>query len=273
MPGGGTWTNPKTWTAAVVSVAEGNTHWRDNLNALTDATSIITTIGTQTALAIPTGRGRLLIVANNASLLTIQGITAAGFDGQELTIYSIGAGQVDLANQNGSASEANRIINGVTGTISLAAGIGRVVLQYDMTTTRWRVIDHDQGTGISVSHAGGNFTGAGSMTWTVASGDQQVFTYYLRGRQLTIRLQVVNSTVGGTPDTRLQAAIPGGFTAAYEQWGAYGGYKDNAVSDGGGTWQVAGSGTVVRFFIRDRSNWTASTDATDILASVTFEVT
>ncbi|CAB4192548.1 hypothetical protein UFOVP1236_45 [uncultured Caudovirales phage] len=138
MAGGGTWTTPKTWTAAIVSVADMLTHVRDNLNALTQAATTITTTGTQTALTLPVGRGDLVIFANNATLLTIQGVTAA-YDGQRLTIFSKGAGQVDINNEHASASAANRIITGSSGTISLPAGSGRASMIYDVTTTRWRL--------------------------------------------------------------------------------------------------------------------------------------
>ena len=148
MAGGGTWTTPKTWTATIVSVADMLTHVRDNLNALTQAATTITTTGTQTALALPTGRGDLVIFANNATLLTLQGIVAA-YDGQRLTIFSKGAGQVDISNENASATAANRVITGSGGTFSLAAGTGRVELVYDVTTARWRVASAAASTGDS----------------------------------------------------------------------------------------------------------------------------
>ena len=138
MAGGGTWTTPKTWTAAVVSVADMLTHVRDNLNALTQAATTITTTGTQTALALPVGRGDLVIYANNATALTVQGI-AAGEDGQRLSIFSKGAGTIALNDQNASASAANRIITGASATVDLIAGSGRAELVYDLTTTRWRI--------------------------------------------------------------------------------------------------------------------------------------
>jgi hypothetical protein len=138
MAGGGTWTTPKTWTAAVVSVADMLTHVRDNLNALTQAATTITTTGTQTALALPVGRGDLVIYANNATALTVQGI-AAGEDGQRLRIFSKGAGTIALNDQNVGASAANRIITGASATVDLIAGSGRAELVYDLTTTRWRI--------------------------------------------------------------------------------------------------------------------------------------
>jgi len=114
------------------------THVRDNLNALTQAATTITTTGTQTALALPVGRGDLVIYANNATALTVQGISA-GEDGQRLSIFSKGAGTIALNDQNASASAANRIITGASATVDLIAGSGRAELVYDLTTTRWRI--------------------------------------------------------------------------------------------------------------------------------------
>jgi hypothetical protein len=270
MAGGGTWTTPKTFSSVVSSSAEMNTYLSGNDNALTAATSTITTTGTQTALPLPVGRGDMVLHANNATLLTLQGI-AAGEPGQRLSIFSIGAGQVDLANQNGSATAANRIVCGVTGTISLAAGVGRVDLVYDDTADRWRVLSHQQGKAISPTFAAGDYTGSGSMTWTVAAGDVPSDTYLLEGRTLHVWTRISTSTVAGTPSSALQKAIPGGFTAAREQWGTCG-VKDNATVEIG-HWRVsAAAATIIQFFTFDQGNWAAATDATEIYAYVAIQV-
>jgi hypothetical protein len=172
----------------------------------TNAVGTPTTTGTQNALAIPAGLGPLSIYANNATLLTINGL-AAGVVGQLLTIHSVGTGQIDLANQSGSATAANRIITGVTGPISLAAGIGRVSLQYD--GSRWRVLGHEQGAVIIRTFAAGNYL-ASAGNWTVASATTDA--YYLRGRQLHYEF-VVSGTTSATPIT-LNIVIPGSVLAA-----------------------------------------------------------
>jgi len=137
------WTTPRTWSHnEVVDEVMLNTDLRDNLNALTPATSTIVTTGTQTALPLPDGRSELTIFANNATLLTIQGIVAnetQGYDGQRLQIISIGAGDVDLAHQNTGALAAYRLINFVSGTTTLPAGVGQADFVRDNTTGRWRM--------------------------------------------------------------------------------------------------------------------------------------
>lgn len=155
--------------------------------------------------------GADLLRCNNTSLLNIRGL-AAGVAGQRLAIVSVSTGQVDLANQDTNSTNVNRIINGVTGTISLAAGRGRAFLEYDGQTQRWRVMHHEQGAYITQPFNSADFTANGSMTWTVDSGDVEEFSYYLRGDQLSVNFRIANTTVGGTLSNVLQIKAPGGFT-------------------------------------------------------------
>jgi hypothetical protein len=262
-------------TGELITASIWNTDLADTLNGLDPSTSTITTTGTQTALAIPTGFGDLVIFANNASLLTIQGI-AAGVDGQRLTIYAIGAGQVDLAHQNGSASAANRLINFATsGNTSLAAAAGSAEFEYDATAARWRLTAHEQGAWIYPAFSAGNFTGNGAMTWTVASGDVNNLGYYLRGRLLTVNFLLATTSVGGTPSTNLLIGN-----------GAWGGFTINKVAlalirvvDSGGAAaaglvQTAAGGTTIPLYkdLTATGNWSAATDTTSTNGQITFEV-
>lgn len=228
-----------------------------------------TSTGTQNDFALTADCD--VLRCNNATLLTITGF-AAGYDGQRVTIVSIGAGQVDLSHQAAGSTAANRLINfATTAASSLAAGFGMAEYVYDATTARWRMVTHDQGAGISPTFAAGNFTGNGAMTFTVTSGQVAVYRYYLRGRQMMVEYDIGLSTVGGTPSTALQVAIPGGFSALVATAGS-GPYVDNNVA-GTGTWRVVGAGTVIQHY-RDRllaTNWTASAN-TIITAAALIEV-
>lgn len=110
----------------------------------------------------------------------------------------------------------------------------------------------------TVTFAAGNFTGNGSMTWTVASGGQASFWYSIVGKTLTVNFSI-SGTVGGTPNTALQIAIPGGFTAAS--------FSLNSLSVfNGGAWavgacQVAAAASVIQIFNTPAGsvNWTAGT--------------
>lgn len=146
----------------------------------------------------------------NASLRTINGLTG-GVDGAFLLVDSIGAGQVDIANQAAGSSAANRFVNPVTGTISLAPGTGRALFVYDGSSARFRCVFHEQGDWIDIAYSAGNFTTNSTGSWAL---DNTSFfhRYYLRGRTLSMKLYTFAGTVGVTT-TQLRVAIPGGFSA------------------------------------------------------------
>lgn len=232
-----------------------------------------TATGTQNDFGV-TGARHLILRCNNASLLTFTGF-AAGSDGDEIDVVSIGAGQVDLPHQNAGSAAANRFINLATSApSSLAAGSGTARYVYDGTTARWRLVAHEQGAWITPTFAAGNFTGSASMTWTVGAGDVVAYCYSLSGRRLSIRISLVTTTIGGTPAGELRAVIPGGFTAA----GGYE-YKPVTVNDNGagyaaGAMSVDSTAAFVRFWKATTltGNWAASTNLTEVYGSLTFEV-
>lgn len=123
----------------------------------------------------------------------------------------------------------------------------------------------------SVEFSAGNFTGNGSMTWTLAAGDQTTFAYTMVGKTMTVALNLVTTTVGGTPNTTLQVTIPGGFTAAKTIFNAAALLVDNAARTTGSIGVASGS-TIISIVRTDAANWTASTDNTAVLGEITFEV-
>lgn len=187
-----------------------------DIEALQTVTSTITTTGTQAALAIPAGTGDLVIFANNATLLTVQGITA-GLDGQQLSIFSIGAGEVDFPHENASASAALRLHNFATsGLTPLAPGVGIATFVYDANFAsgpvgRWVLKEHVQGAFITRAFSAGNYTASGTLTWTVAAAITD--RYYLDGRKLTMQ-QLISGSTGGLAAAELRVALPNGYTAA-----------------------------------------------------------
>jgi hypothetical protein len=172
----------------------------------TQATSTLT--GTQNDFNFS---GVSCLRLNNATDLTITGFLA-GVPGQVLEIVSVGAGNVFLSHQSAGSAAANRLINTVTvGNTPLAGGIGTAVYVYDGTTARWRLLFHNQGLSITPTFAAGNFTGNGLMTVTVDAGDLDRYSYYVTGGMLTFACQIRTFTTGGTPNTNVNIALPGGF--------------------------------------------------------------
>lgn len=213
-----------------------------------------------------------LIRMNNASDATIRGLKA-GYDGQRVTIRSIGAGNVFFAHQNTNSAAANRLINFATSASTpIAAGIGIASYVYDATTARWCMSAHDQGNAITPTFAAGDFT-ADTGTWTVASGDVVSMLYKLVGSFMWVSFFINNTTVATSPNTlRIANGQWGGFTSKNNVRG-FGVYSDNGATAVVGTLlRVGASGTQILFDKNDGTTWAAATDNTFILGSFNFPV-
>jgi hypothetical protein len=116
-----------------------------------------------------------------------------------------------------------------------------------------------------------NFTGKGSMTWTVESGDVVTYAYIINGKTMTVAFEVVESTVGGTPDDTLQIAIPASKVAAKQMASAINRVLDNNVLTVAIA-QVNAAGTVIRLLRNNFANWSASTNLTTVQGQLTFEI-
>lgn len=143
----------------------------------------ITSTGTQNNLSITaSSREADYLRCNNATLLSITGIVAPASPvkpGKRLIVQSVGAGGVQFLDQNGSSTAANRIITGISSTISQAAGKGITVLVYDDTDDRWRVVAHEQGDWLDYTPT---WT-ASTTNPTLGNGTLNV-KYYQRGKEV-----------------------------------------------------------------------------------------
>jgi hypothetical protein len=136
------------------------------------------------------------------------------------------------------------------------------------------MVSHDQGAGIDVVFDAGNFTGYGSMTWTVEAGDQTMYRSFLKGRKMTLFLDVRTTTVGGTPSPALLVAIPGGFTSTGALGFATMRCFDNGTASQGTTQVGYVAGKIGLFKSVDGgTNWSAATNATTVQTTIEFEVT
>lgn len=217
--------------------------------------------------------GADLIRMNNASDATIRGLVA-GTPGQTVTIVSIGAGNVLLAHQNTNSTAANRLLNYATSADTpLAAGSGTAVYRYDGTTQRWRLIQHEQGAWITQPFNAGDFTASGLMTWTVDSGDVTTFRYILRNKTLAFTFYLLNTTVGGTASNVLRIKIPGGFTNVFRKLDQTMHGTDGATGEITGFIDIAPAATTISVAKNDVSNWTLSTNATNVYGTAVLEVT
>jgi hypothetical protein len=211
------------------------------------------------------------VLMANASAATITGL-AAGVAGQRVTLISVGAGHVDLAHQNGNSTFANRLTNFArSGNTSLAAGFGAATYEYDATVAApgWRLVSHEQGAFISHPYSAGDYTGNGSMTWTVGSDDVVTFDYFLSGRQITVLLVLANTTVGGTASTQLSVVLPGGFNGGSTFRGPFVAFIPAGMTLG--RFLLSGGSASIVLTLGG-TNWTLGTNNTTIEAVIVGQV-
>jgi hypothetical protein len=225
-----------------------------------------TATGTQDNFAPGSFTNFNVLRCGNASLLTIRGL-AGGSDGMLLWIVSTGAGQVDFANDNANSTAAARMLNGVTGTISLSPGSGRALLEYDGTTQRWRVLQHEQGAWITPAYSGTDYSGVGP-TWTVDSGDVTTAAFCLCGRRLSFMLTIDASSISGT-GIEVVAKIPGGFNAAKSLRGVL---QHNDTGQAAGYFQIDAGTNIIQITRFDFGNFAAHTNNFGLSVHATIEV-
>jgi hypothetical protein len=108
------------------------------------------------------------------------------------------------------------------------------------------------------------------MTWTVEAGDVAVCAYTILGKQMTVSLYIITSTIGGTPNINLRRIIPAGKTATKSMRVPTGLY-DNSIWQPGFIAVTAG-GTYLDIYKIDASNWTVGTNTCYVYGQITFEI-
>lgn len=211
-----------------------------------------------------------VIRMTNASLSTIRGLKA-GYPGQKITIISTGAGQVDFANQHAGSVAANRLINFVTlFDTPLAAGKGNATYQYDDTTSRWRLTEHNQGDVISIPYAAGNFTGSGGMTWGVDLADQRSLGYFLENTKVTVIYYIGGSSVTAPLGNTLKIALPTGMIATIDSYNTIWYLNPGAVAPA--FCRISIGGTNIEIIRLDSANMAASVNDTYAAGTLIFAI-
>lgn len=215
---------------------------------------------------------------NNASLvrftggstITLTGLLA-GRDGQYVTLVAAGSGNVLLAHATGTA--ANRLINKVaSGSTPLAAsGSGTATYVYDGTGDYWRLVSQQQGAWITPTFSAGNYTGSGSSTWTVEAGDVAANKYLVEGTTLFWQGQITTTTVGGTPDNKLQVTLPQGYTLAGNCTNATWNINAGGAREAGYTFGSSAD-TLLTIQRLPLANWDAATNTTQVNFQVACQI-
>jgi hypothetical protein len=118
----------------------------------------------------------------------------------------------------------------------------------------------------------GNFTGFGTMGWTVAAANVVTFIYDLVGMSMNLSfdLRSTTVTVSGGLTAALQIKIPDGWYAAYTVR-AFVDIADNLVKTTG--YIVATANSNILFVFRtDGANWTASAAQTNIAGQIRIPI-
>jgi hypothetical protein len=154
-------------------------------------------------------------------------------------------------------------------------GTSSILLQADSTISSGPILERGRsdamGDWVDAVFSAGNFTGSGSMTWTLTSPDQRLLAYTRIGKTIIVRFYIIASSVGGTPATFLQITIPDGLISADHGrtlcWASDNGTPTTASVI------VSPSGTTLSIGRLDGANWSAATNTTEVAGEITFEAT
>lgn len=173
-----------------------------------------------------------LVRWNGAADGSVSGL-AGGTTGQLVTIRNLTSTKVlYLLHQSGLSTAGNKLKTLATTLPTPVAAGGWATLAYDGAD--WQLIAHEQGAAVDVPFNAADFT-VPSGTWTVTSGQVGYFYYWLRGRQLDARLQVLSTTLTGTPG-HLRVQFPGAAVAGHNS-----NTPSSALSGGGFTVTIGGT--------------------------------
>lgn len=247
----------------------------DQIDALLDGTSTFrlggaiglgefstTAIGTQndwdidTDAAVGNGKAVGILRCNNASDLTITGFKAPT-DTRLMFVYAVGAGGVTLNHQDaGSTTAADRIITATGSALTLTAGSGSALLQYDATTARWRVL--------ALAGSGGG--SAPTNATTTATGTQNDFApsglTFTAGQTTTLRcnnatLLTINGVAGGVDGAllRIVSVGAGQVTLAHQNAGSTAANRLLNIITSGITPLAAGVGVATLLYDGTTARW------------------
>lgn len=141
----------------------------------------------------------------------------------------------------------------------------------------WSVEHREDGTHrftwVDVVHDATRYTGSGTMTWGVTSGDQLVLGYRVVGDGCTISWRIATTDVGGTASNRLFIRLPDGIAPTRRVSGVH--YYDDAGTEGIGLARLDSTLTKIELFKSNSgSNWTLTTgDNTYTEGTLTFPIT
>jgi hypothetical protein len=257
-----------------------NNAWKQEFYNQIDAaaaTAVIfsTATGTQHNWAPGIAGAYTLIIWDGAGDLVVTGL-AGGVQGQIVTFKQNAVTTtrlVSFAHFSASSADNNKLINIATSAPTPLGTYGVVSYQYD--GSYWRLIAHEQGGWITAPFSAANFTGGSGMTWTVQSGDRRDSRYRLSGRTLIYAVDLIFTSVGGTLGSELRIGngefggyTPGGTMTLGPIYPTESGTYGHGYMRGGSI----NGGTYLSCIKHPYTNWSATTENTNIAGTITFEV-
>lgn len=159
------------------------------------------------------------------------------------------AGGINAGTGNVGIVDTTGKIPAINGTyFSSLSGSLLTGLSFSQLSTTWS----------TQSYSAGNFTGNGSLTWTVDAPDLVASSYFTMGKTMLWTVYIVTSTIGGVANSELRIAIPGGNTIATVTNGVCSGFNNGTAADV--QWIGQASNNYVTLFKAFGTNWTLSTN-------------
>ena len=196
-----------------------------------------------------------------AGTATFTGVTG-GVNGRILYVHNDSASALTLSNDSGSSTAANRILTGTGSDLAVAAG-SSIVMQYDATESRWRVVGGSGG--------GGGATTFADLTDTDISSPA--------GGQLSVYDGTDswnNVTLSGDATLATNGALTVSADAVALGTDTTGNYLATLADAGNSFFTVSGSGSesaaVTLDIANDSLNFAQLADALVVDATTTFDL-
>lgn len=157
-----------------------------------------------------------ILRVSSSATVSITGFAAANWNsGGQLLVVNVGTNEIDITNQDGASTAANRVITQDGRTVALFAD-DWVHLEYDGTTARWRVIVSSITPTVNRTFSAATCYGAtAGPGWSVPISAGPVAACYGTAPQ---RFGTLDFADGTDATSNLSFTLPGSATIAFQEF-------------------------------------------------------